>query len=741
MKKYVSSPIWREYVHSWRPQRWGCLLLGCLCLALSPQRPTRPVVVQHPRLHPTLVRNGAISYTTSWIGNTFGGGGKWVQNSVEAMYVAPDGTVFTDSQWDEGGREAGIYRDGDAVLNPQHTHAWGQFGGRAVAANRKYLFIGMRMDNQGGTLQDPGTWPPKGSSWFGISRRRLTDPASGAAFLNGKGGAGDTLKGSFLVVNTAPDGVDASLSGIAADDRRLYVSNPYDSEVRVYDPDTMALTNAFTLERPGPLAIGGGGVLWVIQTGDQNHAPRILSLTADGSPRPETIDDVINPRSVSIDNQGRLMVAEAGPRQQILVYDISAKPTLVQTFGNPGGIYAGTPGEFGDSKFVFPVAAGSDSDGNIYVACSTPGTDIRKFSPSGQLLWRVVDSIFQETAVPNPENESEVLTVFSRYKLDYTQAPGEQWTWVGLTVDPFQYPDDPRLKVKALTAMAIRLVQGKLFLYLVADNSAFLICRFDGSMAVPSVVFAPRHIDSWASAPQPSSRYIWRDVNGDGKAQREEFVDADGVAESDTWGWDVDANGDVWEARESEGIRHFPFQGLDDAQNPIYSRSSSRLIGVPAPFTSIERIKYFADSDTMYVAGYTADHPKPDGMQWGLAGTEIVRFDHWSAGNRTPAVRIVLPCRPPFGGVKAFAVAGDRIFAAMLDSRGSAQKGLPQNLHVYDTSSGNELGQITPGPEVGSAMGWVDLGQGVQAFRLSSGDYSIFVEEVAWGKILLYRAR
>ena len=56
-----------------------------------------------------------ISYKTSWIGNTFGGGSKWVQIQISAMYVASDGTVYTNSVWDEAGREAGIYKDGDAI--------------------------------------------------------------------------------------------------------------------------------------------------------------------------------------------------------------------------------------------------------------------------------------------------------------------------------------------------------------------------------------------------------------------------------------------------------------------------------------------------------------------------------------------------------------------------------------------------------------------------------------------------
>jgi len=43
------------------------------------------------------------------------------------MYVASDGTVYTNSEWDEGAREAGIYKDGNvagAIVN-----AWFGRGG------------------------------------------------------------------------------------------------------------------------------------------------------------------------------------------------------------------------------------------------------------------------------------------------------------------------------------------------------------------------------------------------------------------------------------------------------------------------------------------------------------------------------------------------------------------------------------------------------------------------------------
>jgi len=46
---------------------------------------------------------------------------------------------------------------------------------------------------------------------------------------------------------------------------------------------------------------------------------------------------------------------------------------------------------------------------------------------------------------------------------------------------------------------------------------------------------------------------------------------------------------------------------------------------MPAPFNSLTRIKYFPETDTMYLTGYTTDRPHI-GKEWGTVGTEIVRY-------------------------------------------------------------------------------------------------------------------
>ncbi|MHC5728242.1 MAG: hypothetical protein ACYTXY_29830, partial [Nostoc sp.] len=123
-----------------------------------------------------------LTYKTSWIGNTFGSGNLRVQNNIEAMYVAPDGTVYTNSHWDEAGMEAGIYKDGKVISALGDTHGWSRGGGKAVTANSKYVYIAMTQGSRGKTNED---YPPEGTTWHSVRRYDLSGKP--APFPNGRG--------------------------------------------------------------------------------------------------------------------------------------------------------------------------------------------------------------------------------------------------------------------------------------------------------------------------------------------------------------------------------------------------------------------------------------------------------------------------------------------------------------------------------------------------------------------------
>jgi hypothetical protein len=59
-----------------------------------------------------------LNYSVSWLGNSFSGASnRWVQNFFIHTQVQLDGTVYTWSHWDEGGKRFGVYKDGDVIGN------------------------------------------------------------------------------------------------------------------------------------------------------------------------------------------------------------------------------------------------------------------------------------------------------------------------------------------------------------------------------------------------------------------------------------------------------------------------------------------------------------------------------------------------------------------------------------------------------------------------------------------------
>ena len=102
------------------------------------------------------------------------------------------------------------------------------------------------------------------------------------------------------------------------------------------------------------------------------------------------------------------MVAENGPRQQVLIYQIKKQPVQIGTLGSQGGIFAGVAGEVKDVKLYGLTGVGTDTAGNIYVnsnGFNNSGTDLRKFSSSGKLLWKLMGLKFVDNADADPKTD------------------------------------------------------------------------------------------------------------------------------------------------------------------------------------------------------------------------------------------------------------------------------------------------------------------------------------------------
>jgi hypothetical protein len=260
----------------------------------------------------------------------------------------------------------------------------------------------------------------------------------------------------------------------------------------------------------------------------------------------------------------------------------------------------------------------------------------------------------------------------------------------------------------------------------------------DGKIAIPAGMFVgPRGGGgksiggNWPPQQPESGEWIWRDRNNNGKFDKGEYDTSEDYPY--IGGWWVDSQGDVWKTlRTKDGIRHYPLQGLDNHGNPIYTYSSMEKQKTPSLFSDLRRIEYLPETDTMYLSGFTVDHP-PVGDDTKVLGSEIVRFDNWSRGNSTPRWRIVVP-HDTTGkrevSTAAMSIAGDYVFAVTVKTA---------EVYVYNAKTGAFIKNLKPGPEVAKESGWVDIPYGIRAMRRANGEYLVFVEENAKAKVLVYR--
>ena len=705
------------------------------------------------------VAHPSLSYRTSWIGNTWGyADHRWMQIDVQALAVAPDGDVFTNAPWDEGGGELGQYRGGELVRHGGESHGWGMMGGDAIAVNDEYVYAAQTMVSLGNEEAKHRPSPREGEVWSGVARRSRVDIRDGVPFAGQlKFPAGSRL--AFLLIATYSAKTDYAIRGLAADETRLFVANPLDNRVQVFDAQTMQPAGAFAAHEPGRLALAPDGSLWLIEHSRTDGARRVVHRTRAGVRLGElSLPDGAVPVDLTVDTQGRLLIADNGVRQQIMIFTANRGATagaglqLSASFGQQGGIYAGRAGAPGPRRFNGLTGVGVDRAGNLYVSMNGAGPRpvgtgpstydgalLESYTPDGTQRFSLQGLLFVDGAQFVDGDPPSVYSGSKRFTLDLTRGPGEEWSYAGYTADRFRYPYDPyfHLYLGGQRGMPmVRDVRGHRLLYTTDMYSSYLrIYRFadDRETAIPSGLFTQSHIDgAWPPNQPPHGEWIWRDATGKGDFSATAFDQNTHSADAPTMrGWWVDSHGDIWQGSAAQGIRYFPLQGFDRVGNPVYRYAAMRQYPPPAPFNHIARLNYSADDDTMFISGSTPAHPFNQD-NWNGAGSQLARYDHWKSGKPVLRYVIALPDRgaPDWLSVNGFAVAGDYLFA--VETRSAL-------VRVYDRASGRDVGQLTPGKDVGSTSGWTDVPMPMTAHRLASGEYLVLVEEDAHGKVLMYR--
>lgn len=481
-----------------------------------------------------------------------------------------------------------------------------------------------------------------------------------------------------------------------------------------------------------------------------NDAPYISC--SDG----RKITGIVDPVALGINlKTGELLVADNSIDQNIKVFDISGTgtPLQVSTFGKQGGVFSDPiPGRCTDMlRFRGVTGVGGDNDGNIYVAMdgfpgaegSGGGAEIRAFNPDGTLRWKMVGHLFLAAGCVDQASldGTDVYGSYHRFKMDYSKPQGSDWTHEALTINPFLYPNDPRLVVSVEDAFAVKNINGKKYGFFTdMYNNLMWVYRFDGEIAVPCAGFCVAwgwngdevKFNSWnytrgrLVVNGNDRRWLWTDKNGDGSGmnQTEEYSFYN-FSELRVKGIDVDNEGNIYLGSAVNGnVYKFPTNGFDSRGNPQYSTSSMEV------FANVGHgaysMKWVQENDMYFVANDNENM------------TQVDIWQNWSSPSRSLARTVTIKPSLAGGQARQLTADNDYFYIVYIMDGGPSSNGKPGEIGVYKISDGSFVGYIIPGPEIGSCSSWIDMNSAVKVHVTSAGKRIITSEDNLVGKIIVY---
>lgn len=670
----------------------------------------------------------------SWLGNSNPDPATYMPQGIDGMFVSPDGAVYSNVYWEEGGRGYTEVKNGD-VKHGAESLGWGAIGGIDVAANSKYVYFTTGKSNEGGGLV--GTdYPPKGFAWNGVLRCLKSDISKAAPFEGGKGTGG--LPFSMLVVFELDEKLQPYITGLYASETELFVATDYDDKIRVYDANTMAYKREWIVKDPYQLFMDKQGMLWVASG---RETTKILSFNSSGVKQGQEINLTSGSKvgDFCIDKDNRMLIGDISQREQVLIYtNINNAPEMTATFGKQYGIFSGVAGKMEPLKFHQIRGIGTDDAGNIYIGntqwyTTGSGYILESYTSTGTMNWSRYCTMWLDACGTDPSSDAkDVYGAVEHFTMDYSKPAGQEATLSAFTVNRYKYPKDPRVNNLAATAY-MRTYNGKKFLITIPQQAGrpLTIYRFnaatDGEIAIPCVMWYVRYDhDTLVYPNSPRGGWLWRDLNANGQMETDEYI----VTPFDAVSSHVDKDMTVWLAIND--IYSTKCNGLDANGVPMYSPTFN-IVPMLSPFESIRRLRYVPESDVMYLGGTTIEHPTTN--YWGNMGSVIRRYDDWSKGNRNNRYEMILPSDVKKGPcTQSFDVAGDYIFTSISVGRDPFLMG---EINVYNTSNGSHIGKMVPPDEW--KVGWNDMVEVLNVTKRANGEYIVIQEDDGRNKNVMFR--
>ncbi|WP_236002446.1 YncE family protein [Paraburkholderia elongata] len=614
-------------------------------------------------------------YTTDWIANTFGTNVTHVGNAARSMWVAPEGTIYTASMWDENEGGIAIYKSG---LNAGSLGAHGEPQGSAITGNATKLWAPRQWGRVNGVY----------SSGLVIRYDRVT----GAFDQNIQVSCDTTERRADVITGIATWSHFWMASDNPCARMRLYdINGTWLRDIAVTDPGALAF------DRNGNILVAQeaeGTVLQVSQTGTILHT---LTLPAGEVPHALYFDPTTQ----------YLWIGDAGPDQNAKIYDTRTW-TLKSTFGVKGGYLdttTGTKGQVGSLRFARIDGIGKDSAGNLYILSQpwggswdhgrTGGTDLYAYSPTGKLLYNLRALNFEAIAAPDPATDA---TLFYSGVNIYSGTGSADWKFVANTVDPFTYPSDPRLDVtyrgRGLHFGMIASAGTNRVLVATDQNpDGFYFFHFDaaqGYTAVPDGVLPGTLFNATALVRN---------------------------------GFCLDSRGDVWAGLDKTNrIWHWPLTGFDANGKPSWGAPVT--VPVPASIGDLSRIIYLPESDTMILGQRITGS-----TDWTGIGTRVEVYHGWLAGNTTnPNPVITLTSANP----KSLTAAGNYLFVGYVHTVPNIDAFNLTTGRLDNTFINSNPSNVYVGNDVDSMYG-------LRSYLRSTGEYVVTKDNYNGSSIVVYR--
>jgi len=524
-------------------------------------------------------------YTTDWIANTYGTNAARVGNCARSMWVAPDGTIYTASMWDENAGSIAIYANGQSAGS---FTAHGEAMGGAITGNATSIYAALQF-----------------SRVFGSGSVGIYDRAT------------KNLTARIQVSDNTTERRADVVTGLASWGQYLAASDLPGNRVRLYRTDGTWISD-IAATGPGALAFDRNGNIWVAQ----KSAGTVQQFSRAGAMM-NTIQLAASSRPSALyfdPTTQRLMIGDEGPDQNIKVYSVSAIPALVSAFGVTGGYLdttTGIKGQVGDKRFTRVRGIGKDSAGNLYVL-NNPwggtwdmgrdgGTDIHAYAPDGTLRWMLQSLNFEGVAAPDPSTDA---TWFYGGTNIYRGTAGG--TFVANTVDPFTYPDDARINLNTPS-------RGEHFGQLaVVGANRILVAAGQNPDGFEIYHFTP------------SSGYI---------AVPDGVVPGLFATARVRHGFSLASNGDLWIGFDKTGvISRYPLAGFDTNGKPAWG--APQQWPIPPSIGLLTRIIYLPETDTLILSSGV-------GTDWTSIGNRVEVYHGWMAGNQKNPLVITLSSANP----------------------------------------------------------------------------------------------